>query len=466
MEAQSDLSWQRNSLAAVLRLAWPITVSTISYTVMTLVDTLLVGHLGAAELAGVGLGGTAAFVLLCFSFGLLRGVKTLVSQAIGAGRDEQTGAYLGAALYTALAIGVVTIGLGQVMAELLARMSASPQAGQFARTYLHIRNLGAPMALAYVALREVRYGKGDARTPMVATVIANLVNIGLASLFIYGLKWGVRGAAIATVIAHTVEAGVLVLAQQQDGWHVRGTRMEHVRALFRVGFPTGVQWTLEVGAFAMLAGMVSLMSEVQMAAHQIALQVIHFSFMPAFALGEAASVLAGQAVGADRDDLVLKVARVSLLAAVLYTGLCTLILAGFAPLIVLGFTRERQLATVAVTLLHVAAVFQVFDGANVIARAVLRGVGDVRYPAVIGAVTAWACTPPLTWLLGWRLKLGAFGGWLGLCVEIILLSLILWRRLWTHRWRAAADASRAQLKLVEQAVAGEDGGASADRVAS
>src|SRR5438874_6563594 len=87
------LPWEDNLIAELLRLAWPIAVSTLSYSIMTLVDTLLVGHLGPAPLAGVGLGGTAAFALLCFSFGLLRGGKTLVSQAVGAGHAHLVDAY-------------------------------------------------------------------------------------------------------------------------------------------------------------------------------------------------------------------------------------------------------------------------------------------------------------------------------------------------------------------------------------
>jgi MATE family, multidrug efflux pump len=443
---KAGLSWAAAPLGELLRLSWPITVSTISYSVMTLVDTLLVGHLGAAQLAGVGLGGTVAFALLCFAIGLLRGSKTLVSQAMGAGKPEEAGAYLGAALAFAGAIGLLTVGAGELVARLLPLISATSEAGAVARTYLSIRTLGAPMALAYVALREVRYGVGDARLPMVATVIANLVNIALACAFVYGLHWGAAGAAWATVIAHSVEAGVLALRQRRHGWHLARTQLHHLRSLWRVGLPTAIQFTLEVGSFAMLAAMVAAMSEVDMAAHQIALQVVHFSFLPAFAVAEAASVLAGQAVGADRDALVLTVARQAMAIVAVYTGVCTLALALGAPLIVSGFTASPALAFAAVRLLHVAAVFNMFDGANIVARAALRGTGDVRFPAVIGVVTSWALTPPLTWWLGYRLNLRAFGGWLGLCCEIIAGALILWWRLERRSWLTAARASRAQLQ--------------------
>jgi MATE family multidrug resistance protein len=451
MEAQQrrsqkeELLWAAAPFGELLRLAWPITVSTISYSVMTLVDTVLVGRLGAAKLAGVGLGGTAAFALLCFSFGLLRGVKTLVAQAVGAQRNDEIGSYLGAALAWTALTAVVTVGLGELVATALPLISASPEAGHAAKTYLSIRALGAPMALLYVALREVRYGESDARTPMIATVVANVVNVALAWTFVYVMHWGVAGAASATIIAHTVEAGVLVVQQTRIGFRVRATTMKHVRAVWRIGLPTAIQFTLEVGAFALLAALIASLSETEMAAHQIALQVIHFSFLPAFAVAEAASVLAGQAVGADRDELVTVVARQSLGIASAYTGACTVVLAFGAPLIVSGFTDDLALAAAAIRLLHVGAVFQVFDGANIVARATLRGTGDVRYAAIVGVVTSWALTPPLTWLLGRRLQLGAFGGWLGICSEVIVGALILWWRIERRQWMAAAVTARAEL---------------------
>ena len=104
-----SLDWEERPARKLIGLSWPILISMVSYSTMTLVDTLLVSGLGSAQLAGVGLGGTAAFTLLCFSFGMLRGVKTLVAQAIGARRRDQIGAYLGAALIFAAVISVITV---------------------------------------------------------------------------------------------------------------------------------------------------------------------------------------------------------------------------------------------------------------------------------------------------------------------------------------------------------------------
>ncbi|MFO0572129.1 MAG: MATE family efflux transporter [Polyangiaceae bacterium] len=203
---------------------------------------------------------------------------------------------------------------------------------------------------------------------------------------------------------------------------------------------------LEIGAFAVLVAVLAGISAVDLAAHrQIALQITHVSFLPALAVGEAASVMVGQAVGAGEDREVWRVARRGLLLSSVYTGLCALGFVAFAPHLAAAFTGDAAVRAVTVKLIWVAAAFQIFDGANAIARSVLRGTGDVRYPAVLAVLIAWVSTPPLAWFLGVRLGFGALGGWLGLCAEIVVGSSVLWWRLERGHWRAQAAASRARL---------------------
>ena len=162
----TSLTWSERPGRALLRLAWPITISMVSFSTMTLASTAFVAHVGADELAGVGLAGIIGFALVCFGIGLLRGAKTLVSQAVGAGRQERIPELLGAAVGLALAFGALALVAGQLVAPLLVSLSASPRAGHFAAQYLAIRSLGAPLVLLYAALREARYGVGDSTGPM------------------------------------------------------------------------------------------------------------------------------------------------------------------------------------------------------------------------------------------------------------------------------------------------------------
>lgn len=299
--------------------------------------------------------------------------------------------------------------------------------------------------MIYNALREVRYGEGDARSPMIATIIANVLNGILGYLFIFTFGWGVAGAAWATVAAQTIEALVLAAFQHRDGWGISAMRRSHLVSLIRIGVPTGLQMLLEVGAFAVLAAMIASLSAAQMAAHQIALQVISFSFLPAFAVGESASVLVGQVVGAARDDLVLPLTKLALRVVTAYTGLCTLVFAVFATYIVDVFHADADTRTIAIRLVRIATLFLVMDGANIVARTTLRGTGDVRFPAVVGVVCSWLLTPPLAWLLGFHFGMGAFGGWLGMSGEVFLGALIQWFRLLRGGWREHAVRTRGEV---------------------
>ena len=450
---KTGLGWTPAPGRELARLAWPIAVSMLSYSVMTLVDTLFVGRLGPPALAGVGLGGVTAFALLCFPMGLLGGVKVLVSQATGAGKNDAArgASYLAAGLVLALAWSAVVIVVGQLVGNALALFTATPAVGEVSRVYLVVRVLGAPAVLVFVALREYRHGEGDTRWPMIAVLVANGANVALDWLLIFGLELGVAGAAWATVASSAIQAAILWFAPPRSAvarlrrLKSRGAWLARLPAVWRMGAPGGLQFLLEVGSFTVLSLMIAAFSEVDMAAHHIAIQVIHFTFLPGLAVSEAASVLTGQAVGAGRDELVQRVGRRALAMAGGYAVVCTVVLTVGGSWIAAGFTADPELLRRTTGLLYVAAFFQVFDAANVVARGALRGTGDVRFTAVVGIVTAWVVVPPLTWLLGRGAELGALGGWLALCVEIVVAAAIFWLRLERGRWRGAAIRARGEM---------------------
>lgn len=446
------LDWEQRPLGELLRLSWPITVSVLSYAVMTLVDTLFVGRLGASALAGVGLAGTACFATLGFALGLLRATKVLVSQEYGAKRDGVIGSHINSSMVLSLVLALGVVALAWLIAPWLALLNESAEASAAAKEYFLTRMLSAPALLAYGTLREARFGIGDSRSPMWAALSGNAANIVLDYVFIFELGWGVTGAALATNVGHVIEAAILVAVHYRGPFAAGPLRMDTVVELLRLGLPLGLQFVLEIGAFTLLAAMISRIGDAQMAAHQIALQVTHLGFLPAYAVGEAASVMVGQAVGANRDDRVKPVGHLALWVVVAYTGLAGLVLGFGGAWIAAGFSAEREVTTVASSLLVVAGLFQVADGANILARSVLRGTGDVRWPAIVSVSIAWGCTPPLMWGLGYVAGLGALGGWLGLLVELLLGASLLWWRVERYGWQSAAGRSRERERRARPAV--------------
>jgi MATE family multidrug resistance protein len=439
------LNWTERPGRELLRLAWPITISTLSFSTMTLASTAFIANVGKDELAGVGLGSVIGFSLVCFGIGLLRGAKTLVSQAVGAGRRDRIPELLGAAVALALALGGVALMAGQVVAPLVAALSASPRAGGFAAQYLALRSLGAPLLLVFAALREARYGEGDTRAPMRASLAGNAVNIALDATLILGLGWGVRGAALATICGNATELAMLAWPMAASLVRARVTRGA-LRDVWRQGVPNGLQFVMEVGAFLILTVLVARMSATDGAAHQMVLHLVNVSFLPAHALAEAAAVLVGQAVGAGRDGLVTRVAKRALVLGAGYATCCLLLYALLGAAIAHALASgDDALAARATTLVHVSLLFLVADAANVIARGVLRGASDVRFAAIVGITTSWLTTPPLAWLLGIGLGLGAVGGWLGLALEIVVGASLFWLRVARGGWRPAASRARRQI---------------------
>jgi MATE family multidrug resistance protein len=414
----------------------------VSFSTMTLASTAFVAHLGADQLAGVGLAGVIGFALVCFGIGMLRGAKTLVSQAIGASRLDKIPTLLGAAVVLAAAFGAVGLVAGQLVAPLLDRLTATASAGHFATQYLAIRSLGTPLVLLYAALREARYGEGDSRSPMRASLVGNAVNIALDVTLILGLHWGVRGAAIAAICGNATELALLAIPMSVQLRAMKVTR-QALRETLAQGMPNGLQFVMEVGSFLILTLLVARMSAVDAAAHQMVLHLINVSFLPAHALAEAAAVLVGQAVGAGQNQLVPRVARRALALGAAYSGTCCVVYALLGGTFAHGLAgSDAVLGARATTLVHVSLLFLIADASNVIARGVLRGASDVRYAATVGIITSWLTTPPLAYLFGVTLGLGVIGGWLGLAVEIVVGASLFWLRVWRGGWQPAASAAR------------------------
>lgn len=431
--------------AELVRLSWPIAVSVVSYSVMTLVDTYFVARLGAAQVGGVGLGGLAAFTVICFGIGLLRAVKIVVAQETGAGRGDSVLGYVGAGLWVAAGLSLLFTLLALPIAFVLPRLAAGEAVGRYAHDYMLIRVAGTLPVLCAAALREARQGRGDTRSPMWISIIVNLLHIPLNYLLIFQLRLGVVGAAWSTACMQTLELGLLAGLQWSSGFGLRRARFSHAREILRVGFANGIEFLLSLSAFSALVALVAQMSEADLAAHQISIQVIHFAFLPLVALGEGASVLSGQAVGANRDELVPVVARFALRVGLGYALFCAVALSLLARPMLARFSSDPAVLSIGVHLLWVAAGFQVFDAIDIVLRSVLRGTGDIQVPAIQAIASAWTVIPALTYWLGHELGLGAVGGWLALTVNILFGASFLVVRTLRGDWRAAAQRSRARV---------------------
>ncbi len=435
MRAQNNNTKLPESIGAreVMGLAWPVIVQMLSFNAMLLADAIFVGRLGTGPLAAVGLAGTAFFLLRAFGNGLLGGVRVATSQAVGA-EDHDTARRMGfQGLYLALAVGLPVALAGPLGPPLFALMGAEPGLGGLASEYFSVLVWGAPFGCMNMALSAWFQGRGDTKTPMWCSVTANLLNIGLNPLFIFGFgpvpAMGVAGAALATTASRVTNS---VLMLYLAGRELKGANpkpdLALLREVWRLGSPIGTQWLLDVGSYAVFASMLAMVGEAHLAAHVVVVRIICISFLPGYAIGEAAGVLVGQAVGARRPQL----ARQAWFTA---TWLATVIMVGCGGLFVAVpdqllsiFKVEPEVAAIGRQLLYVAAAFQVFDAVATVANGALTGAGDTRFVMFVSVVSAWFVKVPIGWVLAIHFGLGALGAWLGLFGEILFFAaLVLWR---------------------------------------
>lgn len=417
---------------AVLRLAWPIAVSNVSYMLMSVIDTVLVGRLGTAPLAAMGLGVTAAFVVVSFGLGVMRSVKVVAAQRTGAGDVAGASRLAWQSLGIALVLALPALLFVPLASPALSAVGAVPEVADLASTYLGWRLLGTPILYAQVGLAAWLQGRGDTRTPMVGTLLSNATNVALDVVLIAGLgpvpAFGIAGAGIAAVAGWTI-ALLWLLRAAAPALRERA-RFDPVlfAETVRIGAPIGVSMLIDVASFGLFAVLLARVGEIDLAAHVIAIRIVGFSFLPGYAIGEAASVLVGQAVGARRPGDAVDAWRAATGLAVGLMVACGIVFV-VAPGPLIGvFGAEPEVESLARELLVVGAAFQVFDALATVAYCALAGAGDTRFAMIWNGLVNWLIKLPIAWVLAVPLELGATGAWLGLTAEIVAVAAInVWR---------------------------------------
>ena len=436
-----------DTMRELVALAWPIMTAMAGETVMGLVDTKLVGGLGAAALGGVGVAMTIVFLGYMVVFGLMRGVKVCVAHAVGEGHGHRSVRYAQAGLALGLVAGTVLGLCTRDVGPLFRIIGIDPALVPYAKSFLAAYTFGAPGSAVVSALVQHRQGVGDARTPMVVGLGGNVVNALLGWGLIYGHfglpALGVRGGAYATATSEWLEAAVLIALLVRDtrraGSQARAREElpfgRALREVVALGLPTGIQFGSEMLAFATFTAVLGSLGAEQIAAHQIALATIRVSFLPGAAVGEAASVLVGQALGRKSLAQADRATRAAVIVAVGFMASWGVVFAVAGGWIVRLFTDDSTVAHVARTLLWIAAAFQVLDAVNMVLRSALRGAKDVRVPALLSIAVVWTCIPTAAFFLGRLAGLGSVGGWIGFVAETTVGAALMARRWRRGAWR-------------------------------
>ena len=419
----------------MLRLALPVAAVQLGIMAMGVCDTIMVGHVSPTALAATALGNLYFFIAGIFGQGALMALDPVISQAVGARDEPAISRALQRGLVLALALTIVTclvfLPVAPVMRMLRQPLDVIPGAA----SYVLIAIPGVFPFYAFIVLRQSLQAMGRVAPILWTVLISNALNAGLNWIFIFGHlgspAMGVAGSSVATSISRWIMALLLLgLAGRQVSHHLSPWRADTgaIRPLMRMvrlGVPIGVQYLLEYGAFAAAALLMGVLGTIQMAAHQIAINLASFTFMVPLGVSTATAVMVGHAIGAGDEAR----ARRSAIAGIFIgTGfMCASALAFllFPVAFARVYASDPVVVTLAATLIPIAGVFQVFDGIQAVAAGVLRGIGDTHAPAIINVVGFWLIGLPVSWTLAFRLGGGAVGLWWGIVVGLGSVALIL-----------------------------------------
>jgi MATE family multidrug resistance protein len=436
-----------------LRLAWPIIVSQLGQVGMSTADTIMVGPLGAKPLAATGLGSAIHWLVIVPSMGVLVGLSPLVSQAFGARDMRACHRVLVQGLWLAIFLSVPVTLFSLVGEPVSLGLGQDAEVSRLTGGYLAAIAWGILPFCLFMAVRQYLEGMGRVNVPMGITFLGLAVNIPANWVLIYGVgpfpALGVIGSGWATTIVRwaMLLAVILYLASRSD---LRVHRHEPLRPvaamqrrILRVGIPVGGQFGLEVGLFSFAAVMMGWLGPLELAAHQVTINIASTTFMVALGVSLAGSIRVGQYIGARRPARMRRAALATYVLAAGFMALCALLFI-LVPHDLIGlYTRDPGIIELGVKLLFWAAAFQVFDGAQVAGVSVLRGAADTRSSALIAAIGYWGIGMPIAWTLAFPARLGPEGIWMGLSAGLFVAAVLLALRARKILWRTPIQRLRA-----------------------
>lgn len=423
-----------------LKLAFPIMAGFLGHMLIGLADTVMIGRVGVVPLAAAAFVNAVTHVPMVFGIGLLSSVAVLASQACGARQPREAGEVLRHGLLMALGMG------GMTLLSLVGLWLALPWFGQTPEvvaasgTYLFL--FGGSMVPLLIAHAGKQFSEAlnHPWPPMFILLGSVGLNIWLNWILIYG-NWGapalgLEGAGWATLLARgALMVGTLayVLAApalrewQPVRWRA-ALAWPRLRRLCGLGWPVAGQHFMEVSAFVFAALMMGWISADAMAAHQIAISCAATSFMLALGIGTAVCIRVGQAWGANQPARLRRIGFVGLGMGVLIMGMFAVVFMTCGEPIARLFVSVPEVVSLAAHLLFIAAFFQIADGLQVVAISALRGLMDVRVPALVAVLAYWLLAVPLGYALAFHTGAGPGGIWIGLATGLGAVALTLsWR---------------------------------------
>ena len=425
---------------ALARLAGPLIINNLSIAGMQFADAVMAGRLGAEALAAVAVGGSVWFLGFTVCLGLMMAISPITARLFGAGEMSLIGRYTRQGLWLAVALGLTLITLVQLFVEpVLTFLGIGVEFRQVTIGYVQAIIYGAPAICGFLAFRFTTEGIGFMRPIMYTSLFALVCNVFLNYVLMYGHfglpAFGAIGCGMASAITMWLMLFVIgsivyfhrVYTPLKIFERVAPVRIPILKEIVKLGMPIGITITAEAGLFSAVSILVGTRGASITAAHQIALNFAATMFMIPLAFSSAITVRIGHALGAGNSAAARVAGLTGISMCMLFMSFSAAFLLLFRNAVVSLYTSDTSVQAIAISLLLMAAVFQIADGAQIGAAGALRGYKDTKMPMVINMFSYWALGFPLAYLATITYRAPPSYIWagfvLGLTVAAILLTL-------------------------------------------
>ncbi len=432
-----------------LKLSTPVILGLLGHTLVGMIDNIMVGKLDPINLAAVSLGNSYIFVAMSLGIGFSAAITPIVAEAHSERNNEKLKTSFINGFILCLFLGIFLYGSILLLKGTLIYLDQPQEVVRLALPYIDIVAISLIPLLLFQALKQFVDGLSKTIYPMYATVLANIINVIINYILIFGMlgfpKLGIIGAAIGTLISRFIMFSFLfyMLMNKEIIYDYISDLKSFVynrfmiKKILSLGFPTSLQMFFEVGLFTSAIWLSGLLGEIPQSANQIVLNISSMTFMVASGLSVSAAIRAGNQKGLKNYKELKRISLSILLLGICFASIFSLViylLRDYLPYIYIDINNQEnyfeniRIVSIASKLFIIVAIFQLVDSAQVIVLGTLRGMQDVKIPTIIVFIAYWIIGFPISFILGDESLMAESGIWIGLLSGLTFSSLFLYLR--------------------------------------
>jgi MATE family, multidrug efflux pump len=419
------------------QLSVPIVLGQLGQLLMSVVDNIMVGKVGTEALAAAAIANVLFTLVMVIGFGITMAMTPLTAIAFGRGQDKECGVILRQGLILNLLSGFALCGLTTVLSESIRFLNQPVEIIAPSALYMKVLGLSIIPMMVFQSYKQFAEGLSFLRPAMIITIFANLINVFVNWVFIYGNlgapALGLTGAGLATISSRVFMALVLMIVVMKSQslkrfdptLKFRKIDIPMMKKLLSIGIPSGFQYFFEVSAFAASSVMIGWIGATELAAHQIALSLSSISFMVAMGISAAATIRVGNTLG--KNDV--QGARIagfsSVFLCVIFMASAGLVFILFRNVLPELYISEKSVIEIASVLLIIVSFFQISDGTQAVGLGILRGITDMKIPTYFTLAAYWLLGLPSGYILAFKFNMGVRGVWYGLLISLTISAILM-----------------------------------------